>query len=165
MTSELKAEFEQFWADTVGKVRAYMFCGCANWADADDLVQECYLRALRGWGQFDGRGSRRAWLFVIARRTRVDWFRQKNRRSITVELEDAGEISVSSHMDQIDSIWKAIGSLDAEQREVIHLRFAAGLGYAQIAHALEIPIGTVRSRLHRGLKAIRKHIGEWENET
>ena len=168
MTSGFRAEFEKFWADTAGKVRAYMFCACASWTDTDDLVQDCYLRALRGWGQFNGRGSRQAWLFGIARRTRADWFRQKNRKGITVGLENANKPGVSlerPHTEQIESIWKALRRLDAEQSEVIHLRFAAGLSYVEIAKTLGIPVGTVRSRLHRGLKAIRKKIEEQENET
>ena len=168
MASKFRAEFERFWADTVSNVRAYMFCACRNWNDADDLSQECYLRALRGWNQFDGKGSREAWLFVIAYRTRIDWFRQKKRKRIAIGLENINEPGVSkvdSYTDRFESIWSAIGSLDDEQNEVIHMRFAAGLSYAEIAKALGIPVGTVRSRLHRGLKAVREKIKEQKNES
>jgi len=168
MTGGFRVEFEEFWADTAGKVRAYMFCACGSWADADDLMQECYLRVLRGWGQFNGRGSRQAWLFAIARRTCADWFRQKSRKGVTVSLENANKMGVSlerQHNEQTESIWKALRSLAVEQSEVIHLRFAAGLSYVEMADALGIPVGTVRSRLHRGLKTIRKKIEEQENET
>ncbi|MGD8787649.1 MAG: RNA polymerase sigma factor, partial [Phycisphaerales bacterium] len=101
MTGVVRTEFEQFWTETVGKVRAYMFCACANWADADDLSQECYLRALRGWGQFDGNGSRKAWLFVIAYRTRADWFRRGKKKK-TVCLENVNEPVVDSYKDQTE---------------------------------------------------------------
>jgi RNA polymerase sigma-70 factor (ECF subfamily) len=164
MTGVVRTEFEQFWTETVGKVRAYMFCACANWADADDLSQECYLRALRGWGQFDGKGSRKAWLFVIAYRTRADWFR-RDRKKETVRLEDINEPGVDSCKDQTENIWETLKSIKDEQNEVIHMRFAVGLSYDEMAKALGIPVGTVRSRLHRGLKAIRKKIKEQENGT
>jgi RNA polymerase sigma-70 factor (ECF subfamily) len=73
---------------------------------------------------------------------------------------DPGE----SKVDRVERVWDAVKDLNAEHRQIIHLRFAAGLSYAQIAYALEVPIGTVRSRLHRGLKQIREHIGDYDNE-
>ena len=169
MTGEFKREFRDFWTKTAGKVRAYMFCASENWADADDMTQDVYLRALRGWSQFDGRASRQAWLFGIAKRTRSDFFRQKKRESLTA-CSDIPEkfgkaVSDSTDVDNIEKVWDAVRELNDEQSQVVHLRFAAGLSYAQIAQALGIPIGTVRSRLHRGLKGIRENIGNLENGT
>lgn len=169
MTSAFKQEFSDFWTNTAGKVRAYMFCASENWADADDMTQEVYLRALRGWNQFDGRASRQAWLFGIAKRTRSDWFRQK-KREIFIAGSDSREkfdkiVSDGTDVDNTEKIWDAVRQLNEEQSQVVHLRFAAGLSYAQIAQALGIPIGTVRSRLHRSLKGIREHIGNLENGT
>jgi RNA polymerase sigma-70 factor (ECF subfamily) len=165
----VEREFQEFWTLTAGKVRAYMFCACENWADADDLAQDCYLRALRAWGQFDGKASRQAWLFGIARRTRIDWFRRKKRGGFVIRSENIDEfdkeVPEGADVDRVEEIWDAVKGLNAEQNQVIHMRFAAGLSYIQIADALEIPIGTVRSRLHRGLKQIREHIGEWDNES
>ena len=164
----VEREFQEFWTLTAGKVRAYMFCACENWADADDMAQDCYLRALRAWEQFDGKASRQAWLFGIARRTRIDWFRRKKREARVVGCENLEEfdkgVPDESDVDRIERIWDAAKGLNVELSQVLHMRFAAGLSYAQIAHALEVPVGTVRSRLHRGLKQIREHIGEWDNE-
>ncbi len=162
-------EFQEFWTGIAGKVRAYMFCACESWVDADDLTQDCCLRALRAWGQFDGRASRQAWLFGIARRTRVDWYRRKKRDGLALCQEDIDEFqkadSKKPETNEIEKIWDTVKDLNPEHSEVIHLRFAAGLSYAQIAHTLGIPIGTVRSRLHRGLKAVKEIVGEWENGT
>jgi len=167
MKDKVTREFQEFWIRTADKVRAYMFCACRNRADAEDLAQDCYLRALRAWGQFDGRASRQAWLFGIARRTRVDWFRRRKREGVALNPENMVQLkkveSKKTSDNKIEKIWEIVRGLNYEQSEVIHLRFAAGLDYAQIAHTLGIPAGTVRSRLHRGLKAIKENVGEWEN--
>jgi len=168
MRSRFKIEFDELWAQTSAKVRAYMYCAAGSWSDADDMVQDCYLRAVRGWGQFDGRASRQAWLFGIARRTRADWYRKKNRKSAAVSTANPDVVDGGSQegvdADKINMIWNAVEELGAEQGEVVHLRFAAGLGYAEIARVLDIPIGTVRSRLHRALKTIREKIKDKEDE-
>jgi len=168
MAGEFMMEFESVWMQTAGKVRAYMFCACGSWADADDLLQDCYLRALRGWQQFEGTGSRQAWLFGIAKRTCVDWFRRKSRENVTVGLENielSDDVSSRVDTDEIEEVWGAVKGLKAEYAEVIHLRFAAGLSYAETAQVLSVPVGTVRSRLHRGLKAVREKIKGQENGT
>ena len=165
---KVKREFQEFWTLAAGKVRAYMFCACENWTDADDMAQDCYLRALRAWEQFDGKASRQAWLFGIARRTRVDWFRRKKREGPIVSSGNMDAFDKvdpgKPNADRIERIWDIVKGLNDEQRQVIHMRFTAGLSYAQMAHALGIPVGTVRSRLHRGLKQIREQIGKWKNE-
>ena len=169
MASRLEFEFERFWIETAVRIRVYMFCACENWADADDLAQECYLRALKGWHQFDGQGTRQSWLFQIARRTCSDWFRQKKRKRTFTFSHMAGDVAEPTlerqNTDDVEAIWSNIRGLEPEQSEVIHLRFAAGLSYAEIADVLRIPVGTVRSRLHRGLNSVREQIGKEENGT
>jgi len=158
-------EFARFWEQTWGPVKAYMVCACGNRSDADDLAQECYLRALQNWDRFDGRGSRRGWLFTIARNTRADWLRKQireTRATKTAGKPEAGEESPAPCSDDVEVVWRAIEGLEAEHREVIYLRFAADLSYAEIAAMLGVPIGTVRSRLHRGLKAVRERTRERE---
>lgn len=161
MSTAGQSEFARFWEQTRGKVKAYMRCACGNGSDADDLAQECYLRALRNWDRFEGAGSRKGWLFAIARNTRADWFRRQDRQVRVSELSDEtidGETCAESGVDEIEVIWEIIDRLEPEHREVIHLRFAADLSYAEIAAMLEVPVGTVRSRLHRGLKAVRERV-------
>ncbi len=168
MKAGVEKEFVRFWEQTWDKVKAYMVCAGSNRSDADDLAQECYLRALRNWERFDGTGSRRGWLFAIARNTRADWFRKQFRETRVSDAADkpeAGAVSPASGVDDIEMIWRTVEGLEAEYREVIHLRFAADLSYAEIAEMLNVPIGTVRSRLHRGLKAVRERIKEREDET
>lgn len=167
MVRTLQTEFGQFWRQTCHKVRAYMFCASNNASDADDLAQECYLRAFRNWNRFDGRGSRQAWLFAIARNTQTDWFRKQGREARLLEQQRQGATSEAPAPDlnNAEAIWQAVGRLTSEHREIVHLRFAADLSYTEIAQMLGVPIGTVRSRLHRALKAIREQMEERENET
>ena len=169
MKDKFANEFQEFWTQAAGKVRAYMYCVCENSADADDMAQDCCLRALKAWEQYDGRASRQAWLFGIAKRTRVDWLRKKKRENTITDskkLETQSEVtSEETNINKIDKVWDTVKNLNPEHSEIIHLRFAAGLSYEQIAHTLEIPIGTVRSRLHRGLKAIKENVGDLENGT
>lgn len=166
MTQGLQKEFATFWEQTRDRVRAYMFCACSNTSDADDLSQECFLRALRNWARFEGRGSRQAWLFAIARNTQVDWFRRRRRDARLVDPGDAVPCEMpQGGLDDTEMVWEIVSGLGPEYREVIHLRFAADLSYVEIAEMLGVPIGTVRSRLHRGLKAVRERIEERENGT
>ena len=79
---------------------------------------------------------------------------------------DVGEPTLErQNTDDVEAIWSTIRGLEPGQSEVTHLRFAAGLSYAEIADVLRIPVGTVRSRLHRGLNSVREQIGKEENGT
>ncbi len=162
METDGQDEFVRFWNQTCDKVRAYMFCACSNVSDAEDLTQECYIRALRNWEAFDGAGSRQAWLFAIARNAQVDWFRKRTRESRVLRscVDDRAEAASESAGDDHEAVWRSIARLSADQREVIHLRFAVGLSYAEIAAMLDVPVGTIRSRLHRGLETLRELIEE-----
>jgi RNA polymerase sigma-70 factor (ECF subfamily) len=162
MTSRLESEFAGLWQKTHRRVRAYMVCACSNRSDAEDLAQECYVRALRSWARFDGRGSRDAWLFAIARNTHIDWLRRQGRQIRMLESCERSEPEVGSqsHAGDAEQLWAAVEKLSDEHREVIRLRFAADLNYAEMSEALGLPVGTVRSRLHRGLKALRERTEE-----
>jgi len=167
MAQRLEREFRWFWEQTRDRVRAYMFCACSNATDADDLAQECYLRALRNWGCFNGKGTRQAWLFAIARNTQVDWFRKRGREARLTASNEGHRAHETSEpvADDIEAVWKAVSNLGTEYQEAIHLRFAADLSYAEIAETLGVPVGTVRSRLHRGLKAVRERTKEQDHGT
>jgi RNA polymerase sigma-70 factor, ECF subfamily len=163
MKTEGQDEFVEFWQQTWDRVRAYMFCACHNSSDADDLTQDCFMRALRSWSAFQGTGTRRAWLFAIARSTQVDWIRRQRRQRRAAEehrSDDKYEVATGPSLDDAEAISQAVQRLALDQQEVVHLRFAAGLSYAEIAEMLRVPIGTVRSRLCRGLQSVRKLVEE-----
>lgn len=140
-----------------------------NPQDAQDLVQETYLRALAAWPRFQPGTNCRAWLYRILTNSFINIYRRRRRRNrlanaeddIAVALygtaalagtgprEDVGEDELS------DEVAAALDSLGAIYREIIILADIDGLKYRDIAKALELPLGTVMSRLHRARQKLR----------
>jgi RNA polymerase sigma factor (sigma-70 family) len=128
-----------------------------NEHDAEDVVQEAYLRALKFFSGYYG-GDSRAWLLTIVRNTCYTWL-QKNRALVTEPIDDnLDEVGVDFAdpeallLQQVDSqmVRQALQELPVEFREVVVLREMEGLSYKEIAVIVDIPIGTVMSRLKRG---------------
>lgn len=138
-------------------------------ADAEDLVQETLLRAYRAIDRFDGRYPR-AWLLTIMRNAQVNRVRRK-RPELLRDPEDAvrtmsdtdGEGSTTEdrvmHAQFDSSVESAFNELPTKFREVVELVDLNQLSYAEAAEILDVPVGTVMSRLHRGRKRIRDHLG------
>ena len=139
-------------------------------ADADDLVQETFLKAFRHWSTFDQSGDCRRWLFAICRNT---WFAQRSRQHWLTAVGDDHELetfaAVSLHKlarekgvedlfarhDLGPAIRAAIADLEPSAREVVQLVDVDDLRYEDAADALGIPIGTVRSRLYRARRELQ----------
>jgi RNA polymerase sigma-70 factor, ECF subfamily len=139
-----------------------------NHAEAEDLVQDTLLRAYRGIGGFDGRHPR-AWLLTILRNTHIN--RNRRRRPELLRDPDAATdrmISAASDErtdavvdDEVDvEIVRALESLDVPFRRVVELVDIDGLSYAEAAEVLDVPEGTVMSRLHRARSRIRDRLDE-----
>lgn len=149
--------------------------------DAQDLVQETYIKAFRSWGQFQQGTNLKAWLLTIMKNTNLNNIekssRDKSRGSID-ELEDwqigtaesltsrASRSAESEALDNLpaETIRKALDSLPAEFKEVVLEAVVLGLPYAEIAKNMGTPVGTVMSRLHRGKKALREALAGYARE-
>jgi RNA polymerase sigma-70 factor, ECF subfamily len=140
----------------------------SNGADAEDLVQETLIRAHRGIHTFDGRHPR-AWLLTIQRNTWVDMNRRKRLliaddpeglRQRAAEGADGRTGPEEQVLDRMleGPLVDALHSLSAVHREVVLLVDADGLTYAEAAGVLDIPVGTVMSRLHRARRALRQRL-------
>ncbi len=136
-----------------------------NHAEAEDLVQDTLLRAYRAIDGFDGRYPR-AWLLTILRNTHIS--RNRRRRPELLRDPNAADRMVSTASDErvdagideeIDAeILRALASLDELFRQVVELVDIDGLSYAEAAEVLDVPIGTVMSRLHRARSRIRDRL-------
>jgi RNA polymerase sigma-70 factor, ECF subfamily len=148
-----------------------------NPADAEDLLQETLLRAFRGYGGFKTGTNLRAWLYRILTNTFINRYRQQSRQPAEVELgelEDLylyrrlGEASGAARSAEDEALERfvdedvkaAVESLPDNFRIPVLLADVEGFSYKEIAKIMEVPIGTVMSRLHRGRKALEKAL--WE---
>jgi RNA polymerase sigma-70 factor (ECF subfamily) len=143
-----------------------------NPADAEDLVQETYLRAYRGFSGFEEGTNLRAWMYRILTNTFINSYRKKQREPVTVQEDDLDEwylydklgesgVEPSAEAEVIRSmpdedVQKALEALPEGFRLAVLLADVEGFSYKEIAEILGIPIGTVMSRLHRGRRALEK---------
>jgi RNA polymerase sigma-70 factor (ECF subfamily) len=122
---------------------------------ADDLLQETFVQALRKPQRAGETVSPRAWLFGIARNVGITAFR---RRKLTVDLPQGVAAPAAEEDERLAEMRQAIAKLPADMRETLELRLADDLSYEEIAAVLEIPVGTVRSRLHNAVKKLREEM-------
>ncbi|MBS1903915.1 MAG: sigma-70 family RNA polymerase sigma factor [Bacteroidetes bacterium] len=136
---------------------------CGNRADAADIVQDAYLRAMRYFDTFRGLNAR-TWVLKIVRNQYYTWIEQMKNRQGHESLDEqhfgiqSDDVSPDDSLVQSEeslAVRSAVAALPPEFREVIVLRELEELDYKQIALVLEIPIGTVMSRLSRGRAILR----------
>jgi len=154
-----------------------------NPADAEDLVQETYLKAYRGFGGFTQGTNLKAWLYRILTNTYINTYRAKKRRpdeSDLDEVEDlylyrrlggleaaaAGRSAEDELLDWFtdDEVKQALEDLPEQFRMAVLLADVEGFSYKEIAEILDVPIGTVMSRLHRGRKGLQKRLYNFASE-
>lgn len=128
-----------------------------NQHDADDLTQVVVERALRNQAQFHAGANLAAWMFGIMKNVWIDNRRAHGRRGEVPLPEDTGEHPAISPVDIQATLWsvsEAMSKLPEEQRLAVALVLVEGLSYKEAAEVLEVPIGTVTSRLARGRAAL-----------
>ncbi len=154
-----------------------------NSADAEDLVQETYLKAYRAYHTFTEGTNLKAWLYRILTNTYINKYRKDSRRPNEVDLgtvedlylyrrigseesADAARTTEDRVLDGLveSDIKEAVEELPETFRMPVLLADLEGFSYKEIAEILDIPIGTVMSRLHRGRKAMQKRLWEFAKE-
>ncbi len=137
-----------------------------NEQDAQDVVQEAYLRAFKSFSGFHGSNGR-GWLLTIVRNTSYTLLKKNRAADLTTtfdeEIHASGRESVSpaamlEHAEDAELIKNAMNALPAEFREIVTLRHQEELSYHEIGEILKIPIGTVMSRLARGRAKLREYL-------
>jgi RNA polymerase sigma-70 factor (ECF subfamily) len=144
-----------------------------NAADAQDLLQETYLKAFRFWDKYEKGTNIRAWLFRIMKNSYINRYRKETREPDKVDYDDVenfydsirDESKDTSDLQQKmfggllgDEVTAALQNLPVDFRTVVILCDIEELTYEEIAEFLDCPIGTVRSRLHRGRKMLQKEL-------
>src|SRR5579875_711237 len=151
-----------------------------NPADAEDLVQETFLKAYRSFDSFTEGTNLRAWLYRILTNTYINTYRAAKRRPEMADVEDvedlylyrrispgdggdsgrsAEDIALEGFTD--DEVKAAIEALPEAFRIAVLLADVEGFSYKEIAEITEVPIGTVMSRIHRGRRALQKTLAEY----
>jgi len=133
---------------------------------AEDLFQETWIRVLERGGQYDGKHEFSTWLFAVARNLTIDYLRKKAPVSLDGLMEDEDRAPVEpadtqpsaweivAQHEQAERIGVALVSIPAEYRETVVLRFQEGLALEEIATVTGARLGTVKSRLYRGLNML-----------
>jgi len=160
------ASFEDGLIALLPRLRRFAHGLAGNPADADDLSQIAVERALRSRDQWQDGTRLDSWLYRIARNAWIDTARARGRQARTILPEEAGEHVGHDPRKEIEAglelgiVLRAMHELPMEQREVLLLVLVEGLGYRETAEILDLPIGTVSSRLTRGREALMGLLGE-----
>jgi len=155
------AQLETVYRELGPAVRAFLRRRTRDAGDADELLQETFLAALRNRAGLDAAVSQRAWLIGIARNLLHQFLRRRERDRLIVSLADEPPARESPMEDpRLDGMRAAIARLPETHREVLEMRLADELSYAQIAEAMDLPIGTVRSRIHHAVLRLRTWTSE-----
>src|SRR6266542_1071976 len=132
--------------------------------DAEDVVQEAYLRAFKHFGSFHG-GDGRPWLLAIVRNTCYTWMQHNRSPELTIPLDDELHEIESKDLNpealllqsaEVQMVRQALEELPVEFREVLVLRELEEMSYREIASITDLPLGTVMSRLARGRKRLQQ---------
>ncbi|HEY4102183.1 MAG TPA: sigma-70 family RNA polymerase sigma factor [Gemmatimonadales bacterium] len=143
-------------------------------AAAEDLVQDTMLRALRAWNSFRPGSNARAWLVTILRNQFINGWRSRKRAPEGIDMESVPEPADLNDPDPEgrffnelvdDEVLQAVDALPEEFREVLVLSDMEGLPYAEIASSLEIPVGTVKSRLFRARRILQGRLRRYAEST
>jgi RNA polymerase sigma-70 factor (ECF subfamily) len=138
---------------------------------AEDLFQETWIRVLERGDQFDGKHEFSTWLYAVARNLTIDYLRRKSPVSLDGLMEDEDHAplepadprpaawEVVQQHEQAERIGAALVSIPAEYRETVVLRFQEGLALDEIATVTGAKLGTVKSRLYRGLNMLMSQLG------
>ena len=148
-----------------------------NQNDAEDLVQESYVKAYRFWDKFEPGSNCRAWLFKIMTNIFINDYRSKSRTPVSVNVDDIDDNFLYGQLANLgpednperrlfskifdDDIKKAIEELPDDFRLVVVLSFLEGFSYQEIADIADLQLGTVKSRLHRGRKLLQKQLFDY----
>src|SRR5712675_1061557 len=178
-----QAKFAELATPFMSALHAAALRMTRNPSDAEDLVQETYLRAYRGFGGFREGTNLKAWLYRILTNTFINQYRAKKRRPDQVDLDDvedffifrrlgglaASEAQRTAETEVLEAlpdaeVKDALETIPEQFRMAVILADIEGFSYKEIAEILDVPIGTVMSRIHRGRRQLQKLLWDYATE-
>jgi RNA polymerase sigma-70 factor, ECF subfamily len=170
-----QAQFADLTMEYMGSLYSAALRMTRNPSDAEDLVQETYLKAYRAFGSFKEGTNLKAWLYRILTNTFINSYRARKRRPEQTDIDDVEDLYLYRRLGGLEAVnagrspeeevlehfteaevKAAVEALPEQFRMAVLLADVEGFSYKEIAEILDIPIGTVMSRLHRGRKALQK---------
>jgi len=153
--------FERLYARYSRGLYAFLYHLLGERAAAEDILQETFLRAFKKYSHFEERAKISTWLYTIARNLALNYLKKKKRGEITARepVGLAKNEDVAAQVEQKEMLMKlqdAIARLSPKHREALLLKLQGGLSYKEIAAITGARIGTVRSRVHYAISALRK---------
>ncbi|QSE97816.1 sigma-70 family RNA polymerase sigma factor [Fulvivirga lutea] len=176
---EKQEVFDQEFMPHINAMYNFAFRLTFDEDDAKDLVQDTYLKAYRFINSFEKGTNAKAWLFRIMKNSFINDFRKKSKEPAKVDYQEVETFYNSDDVDKAitsdlrveavqdmmgDEISNALNSLDVDFRTVIILCDLEGFKYDEMAKILDIPIGTVRSRLHRARNLLKEKLRDYANK-
>src|SRR5580698_1417092 len=175
-----QAQFADLAMEYMGSLYSAALRMTRNPSDAEDLVQETYLKAYRAFGSFKEGTNLKAWLYRILTNTFINSYRARRRRPEQTELDEVEDLYLYRRLGGLEAVSagrsaeeevlehftetevkEAVEALPEQFRMAVLLADVEGFSYKEIAEILDIPIGTVMSRLHRGRRALQKALHEF----
>ena len=171
--AQKRKDFETEAMPYINLLHNYAYRMTGNQLDADDLVQETYLRAFRFFHKFEKGTNCKAWLFRIMKNLFINKYRKNQKEPGKVDYDDVENFFDTIKSDRVEStdlqeklfsnlldddMVNALNSLPDDFKTVVILCDIEGLSYEEIAEFVQCPIGTVRSRLHRGRKLLQQKL-------
>jgi len=176
LSKEEKRRFQEEALPILDSLYAGALRMTRNPADAEDLVQETMLRAYRAFARFEAGTNLKAWLFRILTNAYINTYRKKQREPQKISQDEIQDFDLYRELKDHDpdisrtpedivldglvdsDIIEAIDDLPEQFRMAVVLSDVEGFSYAEMAEILDVPLGTVMSRLHRGRKALQKRL-------
>ena len=176
LSSDDKARFQEEALPYLDSLYGAALRMTRNPADAEDLVQETMLRAYRSFERFEPGTNLKAWLFRILTNAYINTYRKKQREPKKISQDEVEDFDLYRELKDHDPQWdatpenivldslvdsdiiEAIEDLPEQFRLAVVLSDVEGFSYAEMAEIMDVPLGTVMSRLHRGRKALQKRL-------
>ena len=158
MHDEISTEFESLCLPHMNMLKRYLFHKISNYSDAEDVLQEVLLSAYKAFNRLSNKEMFKSWIIGIAHHKCVDYYKAKAKK-LEIPLDEISGYTVDSHgAETAAHVNDTLAILRDKDKQVLYLFFIMGYNQKDIARKLNIPLGTVKSRLNTAKKNFKKEI-------